>query len=81
VGGTCGTHEREEKKVYKVLLGKPEGKRPLRRPMHRWEDGIKTYLRETGCDCVVWIHLAQHRDWWWALLNTVMNLWVLAPWS
>jgi hypothetical protein len=45
VGGTCGTHEREE---YRVLMGKPEGKRPLGRPRRRWEDGIRMDLREIG---------------------------------
>jgi hypothetical protein len=47
VGGTCGKHGREGE-VYKVLVGKPEGKRPLGRPRHRWEDGIRMNLRETG---------------------------------
>jgi hypothetical protein len=76
-------HTREETKAYKVLVGKPEGKRPLRRPRHRWKDGIRMDLREIGCVCVCvkWIHLAQDRDWWRALMNAVMNLWVLAPWS
>jgi hypothetical protein len=48
VGGACGTHGRGERKVYKVLVGKPEGKRPLGRPRRRWEDGIRMYLREIG---------------------------------
>jgi hypothetical protein len=59
------------------IQGKPEGKRPLERPRHRWEDGIRMDLRETGWGSVVWIQLAQDRDRWWALVNTVMNLWVL----
>jgi hypothetical protein len=67
--------------MYKVLVGKPEGKRLLERPRCRWEDGIRVDLREIGCGSVEWIHLAQHRDWWWALVNTVMNLRVLAPHS
>jgi hypothetical protein len=75
VGGACGTH------VYRVLMGKPEGKRPLGRPRHRWEDGIRMDLREIGWGCVGWIQLAQDRDRWQAVVNTVMNLWVLVPWS
>jgi hypothetical protein len=67
--------------VYKVLVGKPEGKRPLERPRHRWEDGIWMDLRETGWGSVLWIQLSQHRDWWRALVNTVMNLQVLLPQS
>jgi hypothetical protein len=71
----------EERNVYKVLMGKPEGKRPLERPRRRWEDGIRTDLREIGWGSVDWIQLAQDRDRWRALVNTVMNLRVLAPWS
>jgi hypothetical protein len=48
VGGACGTHGRGEKSVYKVLVGKPKGKRPLGRPRRRWEDGIRMDLREIG---------------------------------
>jgi hypothetical protein len=69
----------EERKVYRVLVGKPEGKRPLGRPRFRWEDGIRIYIREIGWGSVEWIQLAQDRDTWWALVNTVMNLRVLAP--
>jgi hypothetical protein len=58
------------------LVGKPEGKRPLGRHMCRWED-IRPYLRETGWEGVDWIHLAQDKDEWQALVNTVMNLRVL----
>jgi hypothetical protein len=65
--------------VYKVLVGKPEGKRPLGRPRHRWEYGIRVNLREIVCGSVEWIHLAQDRDRWRAVTNTVMNLRVLAP--
>jgi hypothetical protein len=71
----------EERNVYKVLMGKPEGKRPLGRARHRWEDGIRMDLREIGLGSVDWIQLAQDRDRWWALVNAVMNLWVLVPWS
>jgi hypothetical protein len=69
----------EQRNVYRVLVGKPEGKRPLGRPQHTWEDGIKMDLREIGCGGVEWIHLAQDRDRWWDLMNAVMNLWILAP--
>jgi hypothetical protein len=57
---------------------KPKGKRPLGRPRHRWEDGIRMVLRETGLGGMDWIRLAQDRDWWQAVVNAVMNLWVLA---
>jgi hypothetical protein len=69
----------EGRKVYSVLVGKSEGKRPLGRPRHRWEDGFRMDLRETGYGGVGWIHLAQDRDQWQVLVNAVMNLWVLAP--
>jgi hypothetical protein len=57
-----------------LLVGKPEGKRPLGRPRHRWMDNIKMDLREIGWDGKDWIDLAQDRDQWRALVNTVMNL-------
>jgi len=60
--------------VFGVLVGKPEGKRPLGRPRHRWEDNIKMDLQEVGCGGMNWIQLAQVRDRWWALVNVVMNL-------
>ena len=62
--------------VYRVLVGKPEGKRPLGRPRRRWEDNIKMDLQEVGCGRMDWIELAQDRDRWRALVSTVMNLWV-----
>jgi hypothetical protein len=65
--------------VYKVLVGKPEGKRSLGRPRHRWEDGIRMDLREIGLGGVVWIRLAQDRDRWRAVVSVVMNLRILAP--
>jgi hypothetical protein len=68
----------EGRNVYRVLVGKPEGKRPLRRPRRRWEDGIKMDLREIGWGGVEWIQLAQDRDRWRAVVNAVMNLRVLA---
>jgi hypothetical protein len=52
----------EERNVYRVLMGKPEGKRPLGRPRHRWDDGITMDLRETGWGSVDWIQLVQARD-------------------
>jgi hypothetical protein len=69
----------EERNVYKVLVTKTEGKRPRGRPSRRWEDGIRMDLRKTGWGSVEWMQLAQDRDRWWALVNTVMNLRVLAP--
>ena len=64
----------ERRGVYRVLVGKPEGKRTLRRPKRRWEDNIKMDLQEVGCGGMDWIELAQDRDRWWALVSTVMNL-------
>ena len=55
-------------------MGKPEGKRPLGRPRRRWEDNVKMDLQKEGCGGMEWIELAQDRDRWGALLNTVMNL-------
>jgi hypothetical protein len=63
----------------KVLVGKPEGKRPLGRPRRRWEDGARMDLREIGLGCVDWIRLAQDRGRWLAVVSAVMNLRVLAP--
>jgi hypothetical protein len=61
------------------LMGKPEGKTPLGRPRRRWEDGIRMDLREIWWGIVDWIQLAQDRDRWRALMNTVMNLRVVVP--
>jgi hypothetical protein len=63
----------EKINAYRILVGKPEGKRPLRRP-RRWVDSIKIDLRELGWDGIDWIDLAQDRDRWRALVNMVMNL-------
>ena len=60
--------------LQRVLVGKPEGKRPLGRPRRRWEDNIKTDLLELGGGCGDWMELAQDRDRWRALVSTVMNL-------
>jgi hypothetical protein len=65
--------------VYRVLVSKPEGKRPLGRQRRRWEDGLKTHLVEIGWGGVEWIHLAQGRDRWRAVVNAAMNLRGLAP--
>ena len=64
----------ERKGVYMVLMGEPEGKRPLGRPRRRWEDNMKTDLQEVGCGGMDWIELAEDRDRRWALVNAVMNL-------
>jgi hypothetical protein len=66
---------REGRGVYRVLVGRPEGKRPLARPRRRWEDNIKMDLKEMGTDGANWIQLAQDRVPWQACVNTVMNLW------
>ena len=66
----------ERRGVYRVLVGKPEGMKPLGRPRRRWVDNIKMYLQEVGCGGMDWIELAQDRDRWRALVNTVMKLWV-----
>jgi 3-oxoacyl-ACP reductase-like protein len=57
-----------------VLIGKPEGKRPLGRPRSRWEDNVTMELQEAGCEEVDWIELAQDRDRWRAIVNALMNL-------
>jgi hypothetical protein len=64
----------EKRNVYRLLVGRPEGKRPLGRPRHRWIDNIKMDLLEIALSVVDWIGLAQDR--WRALVNSVMNLWV-----
>jgi hypothetical protein len=60
--------------VYRILVGKPEGKRPLGKPRRKWVDSIKIDLREIGWDGMDWIDLAQNRDQWRALVNTVIKL-------
>jgi len=67
-------HMGEERGVYRVLVGKLEGKRPLGRPRRRWVDNIMMDLQEVGCGYVDWIGLAQDRDRWRTLVSAVMNL-------
>ena len=64
----------EEREVYRVLVGKPEGRRPLGRRRHRWVDNIRMDLQEVGCWYMVWIGLAQDRDRWRTLVSALMNL-------
>jgi hypothetical protein len=64
----------EKRNAYRILVGKPEGKRPLGRPRGKWVDNIKMDLREIGWSGMDWIDLAEDRDHWRALVNTVMNL-------
>ena len=67
----------EVRGVYRVLVGKPEGKRPMGRPRHRWVDNIRMDLQEVGCGYMDWTGLAQDRDRWQMLASAVMNLQVL----
>jgi hypothetical protein len=67
-------HMGENKNAYRILVGKPEGKRPLRRPRLRWQSDIRMDLREIGLGGMDWIDLAQDREQWRSLLNTVINL-------
>ena len=69
----------EERGMYRLLVGKPEGRRPLGRPRRRWVDNIRMDLQEVGCGYMDWIGLAQDRDWWQTLVSAVMNLRV--PWN
>jgi len=70
-------HMGERRGMYRVLVGKSDGKRPLGRPRHRWEDNIKMDLKEVGFGGMDWTELPQDRDSWKALMNAVMNLRVL----
>jgi hypothetical protein len=72
MGGTCSTYGKGNV-VYRVLMGKPEGKRSPERPRHRWEDNIKMDHQEVRCGSMDLIDLAQDRDSWWTLVNAVMN--------
>jgi hypothetical protein len=71
----CSTNG-EKRNAYRILVGNPEGKKPLGRPRRRWVDDIKMDLREIGCCGMNWIDLVQDKDQWKALLKMVMNLWV-----
>jgi hypothetical protein len=71
----------EERKVYNVLVGNPEVKRPLGIPRRRWENGVRMDLKEIGLEEVDWIRLSQDRDRWRTVVSAVTNLRVLAPWS
>ena len=73
IGWACGTYGLGEG-VYRVLVGKPEGKRPLGRPRRRWVDNVRMNLQEVGCGYMDWIGLAQDRDSWRTLVSAVMNL-------
>jgi hypothetical protein len=71
--GACSTYGKKTG-VYRILVGRPEGRRPLGRPRSRWEDNIKMDLQDVGWMGMDWIELAQDRDRWRALVNAVMNL-------
>jgi hypothetical protein len=62
--------------AHKILVGKPDGKKPLGRPRRRWENDIRMDLWETGWEGADWTHLAEDRDQWRAVVNSVLNLWV-----
>jgi len=64
----------EEREVYRVLVGKPEGRRPLGRPRRRWVDNIRMDLQEVECGYMIWIERAQDRDRWRTLVSAVMSL-------
>jgi hypothetical protein len=73
MGRACGTNG-EKRNAYRIFVGKPEGKRPLGRLTRRWVDNIKMDLREIGWDGIDWIDLAEDRDQWRSLVNTLINL-------
>ena len=73
MGGACSAY-RERKGICRVLVGKPEGKRPRGRPRHKREDNIKMDLQEVGCGGMDWIDMVLGRNRWWSLMNAVMNL-------
>ena len=74
VGSMTNTLKTDSLALYRVLLGKPEGKRPLRRPGLRWVDNIRTDLQEVECGYMDWRGLVQDRDRWRTLVSAVMNL-------
>ena len=71
--GTCSAYG-GEKRLFRVLVGKPKGNRLLGRPRRKWEDNIKMDLQKVRCRSMDWLELAQYREMWWALENAVMNL-------
>jgi hypothetical protein len=73
MGEECSTNG-EKRNAYRLLVGKPEGRRPLGRSRRRWLDNIRMHLVEVGWGDVDWTGLAQERDWWRALVNSVLNL-------
>jgi hypothetical protein len=66
----------EKRNAYRILVGKPEGKRPVVRQRRRWVNSVKMDLREIGWDGMGWINLSQNKDQWRTLVNTIMNLWL-----
>jgi hypothetical protein len=72
----CSSNGGEERNAYRLLVGKPEAKRPLGRPRRKWVDNIRVDLGEMGWGDVDWIGLAKDRNRWTALVNSVLNLWV-----
>jgi hypothetical protein len=76
MGRACSKNEEEKKNAYRILVGKPEGKRPLGRQRRRWVDNIKMDLIEIEWDGMDWIDLVPNRDQWRALVSAVMNFWV-----
>jgi hypothetical protein len=75
MGGACST-DGAKRNAYRFLVGKPEEKRPLRRPRRRWVDNIRMDLGEVGWGDVDWISVAQDRNRWRAVVNAILNLWV-----
>jgi hypothetical protein len=75
--GVCGMCREEKRIADRVLVGKPEGKRPLVQAKCWWEGSIKVDLKEIGREGVDWMHLAQDINRWWAVVNIIMKLWVL----
>ena len=73
MGGACGMYERQER-AYRILVGRPDKKKTLGGPTHRWEDNINMDLQDVQWGGINWIDLALDRDRWWALVNAVMNL-------
>ena len=69
----CSTYA-ARRDVYRVLVGKPEGKRPLGRPRRRWEGNIKMALQDVGCEAMDWIDVSQNKERLWALVKAAMNL-------